>query len=68
MRLSPNDMPVVTRVLDDIRGEFAVREAYDFTDKLRQVFNIHLQDVLARLQEEYENEAVSILDEMAARQ
>ena len=55
--LSPHDLEVVKRVLNDIRKQFPVKEAFDFEERLLKIFHQHLWDVLANLQTQYENEA-----------
>lgn len=63
--MTPQDMTAVKRVLDDIRREFPVKEAIDYEEKIRNIVNQKVWDVLATLQDVYEEEVDYVLDEMS---
>ena len=56
--LHSNELKVVDRVLDDIRREFPVKEAFDYEEKIRQIVNQKIWDVCATLQQVYEEEVL----------
>jgi len=65
--MTSQDMQVVDRVLNDIRREFPVKEAIDYEDKIRQIVNQKVWDVLATLQDVYNEEVDYVMDEMNSK-
>ena len=55
--ITPHEMSVVDRILNDIRKEFMIKESETYIDEVIKVFKMHLWDVLANLQTQYEKEA-----------
>jgi len=55
--ISPQDLDITNRVLDDIRREFPVREAFDYEEKIRQIVNQRIWDVCATMQDVYKKES-----------
>jgi hypothetical protein len=65
--MTPQDMSVVDRVFNDIRREFPVKEAIDYEDKIRQIVNQKIWDVLTILQDVYNEEVDYVMDEMNSK-
>ena len=65
--MTSQDMSVVDRVFSDIRREFPVKEAIDYEDKIRQIVNQKIWDVLATLQDVYNEEVDYVMDEMNSK-
>jgi hypothetical protein len=65
--ITAQDMEVVDRVLNDIRREFPVKEAIDYEDKIQQIVSQKVWDVLANLQDVYEEEVDFTLNELASK-
>ena len=63
--ISPQDMPAVDRILNEIRLCFPITESFDYEGKIRQIVHQHIWDVLANLQKKYEAEVDYVLDEMS---
>ncbi len=63
--ISPHDLHIVNRVLDDIRRAFPTTEGIDYKDKMLEIISNHVFDVLANLQALYEEEAKYSMDLMA---
>ena len=65
MTLSPWDITIINRVLDDIRRQFPVTEGFEYEDKVKEIIHRHIWDVLATLQSYYEKEVEYAGDEIA---
>lgn len=65
MTISPWDLEIVNRVLDDIRRQFPVREGFGYEDKIQEIIHKHIWDVLANLQFAYEKEAEYVGEKIA---
>ncbi len=65
--ISPFELPIANRVLNDIRKEFMIKESETYIDEVIKVFKMHLWDVLANLQAQYEKEAEFVGKDMEKR-
>jgi len=62
--VAPNELAVIHRVLEEIRNEFPVVEAFEFDEKIRNIVNSKIHDKLAILEDKYEAEANIVLMDM----
>ena len=65
--VSPHNLHDIKRVLDDIRKEFPIKEALCYEDKIQQIVNEKVWDVLGNLEAKYEKEADFVLRDMAVK-
>jgi len=65
--VSPHNLHDIKRVLDDIRKEFPIKEALCYEEKIQQIVNEKVWDVLGNLETKYEKEADFVMRDMAVK-